>query len=70
MTTDGSNTSFLRSCGVLLFRTAPAESFLLMEHADRLDLPKGHVDADETDLECALREMEEETGIDRSQVKI
>ena len=34
-----------------------------MRHADRWDLPKGHVDAGETNLQCALRELVEETGI-------
>lgn len=53
----------IKSCGVLVFRRQPVPSFLLMEHADRLDLPKGHVDAGESEIECALRELEEETGI-------
>jgi 8-oxo-dGTP pyrophosphatase MutT (NUDIX family) len=43
-------------------------SFLLMRHADRWDLPKGRVDPGESDLDCALREFEEETGIDRQQI--
>ncbi|MEL7161300.1 MAG: NUDIX domain-containing protein, partial [Bacteroidota bacterium] len=30
---------------------------------NRWDLPKGHVDPGETNLECALRELEEETGV-------
>ena len=34
-----------------------------MKHPTRWDLPKGHVDPGETELECALRETEEETGI-------
>ena len=38
-------------------------SFLLLKHPSRWDLPKGHVDPGETNLECALRELEEETGI-------
>ncbi len=60
----------LKSCGVILFRREPELSFLLMKHPDRWDLPKGHVDEGESDLECALREMEEETGIPREAVKI
>ena len=55
----------VRSCGVLLMTRAEPRSFLLMKHADRWDLPKGHVDPGESDLECALREFEEETGVDR-----
>lgn len=53
----------IKSCGVLVFRRLPTHSFLLMKHADRWDLPKGHVDPGETELETALRELEEETGI-------
>ena len=41
-----------------------------MKHRDRWDLPKGHVDPGETDTECALREMEEETGIPRTLVTL
>ncbi len=63
-------TKKLRSCGVLIFRHKPQLSFLLMKHADRWDLPKGHVDPGETDMQCALREMEEETGLHREQVQI
>jgi len=48
----------------------PVESFLLMKHKSRWDLPKGHIDPGETDIECALREMEEETGISRASVAI
>jgi 8-oxo-dGTP pyrophosphatase MutT (NUDIX family) len=60
----------LKSCGVILFRREPALSFLLMKHATRWDLPKGHVDEGETELECALREMEEETGLSRDVVQL
>jgi len=60
----------LRACGVLLFREKPNLSFLLMKHADRWDLPKGHVDGGESDLECALREMDEETGLPPSAVRM
>ena len=58
------------SCGVLIFRGSPIEDFLLMQHSDRLDLPKGHVDPGETEIECALREMEEETGIQPCDVEL
>jgi bis(5'-nucleosidyl)-tetraphosphatase len=63
----------VKSCGFILFkrdRTDPQKSFLLMKHLDRYDLPKGHVEPGESDLECALREMTEETGIPASEVKI
>ena len=58
------------SCGFLIVRGNPISSFLLMEHPDRWDLPKGHVDPGETDLECALRELEEETGIRTDNLEI
>ena len=60
----------LKSCGVLVVRGEPIESFLLMQHVDRLDLPKGHVDPGESEVECALRELEEETGITADDVEL
>lgn len=60
----------VKSCGVVLFARNPRARFLLMKHVDRWDLPKGHVDRGETELECALREFEEETGIDRGRIEL
>lgn len=60
----------IRSCGVLIYRDDPSLSFLLMRHPTRWDLPKGHVDDGESDLECALRELEEETGITRNDIEL
>ncbi len=54
--------SDVKSCGVIVFKREPL-SFLLMKHPTRWDLPKGHVDPGESDLECALRELVEETAI-------
>ena len=59
-----------RSCGFLLVRGDPVEAFLLMKHKNRWDLPKGHVDPCETDMQCALRETEEETGITAADLEI
>ena len=53
----------LKACGVLVTRGEPIAEFLLMRHPTRWDLPKGHLDPGETELECALRELCEETGI-------
>ena len=41
-----------------------------MKHPHRYDLPKGHIEPSETELECALRELFEETSIEREQVCI
>lgn len=60
----------LKSCGFLIIRDDPTPSFLLMRHPNRWDLPKGHVDDGESNLECALRELEEETGIQSSHILI
>jgi bis(5'-nucleosidyl)-tetraphosphatase len=59
----------VKSCGILLF-TSDKKSFLLMRHWNRWDLPKGHIKKTETELEGALREFFEETGIDPKKVKI
>ena len=60
----------IKACGVLVVRGDPVESFLLMKHRDRWDLPKGHLDDDESDVECALRELEEETGIAADDIEL
>jgi bis(5'-nucleosidyl)-tetraphosphatase len=59
-----------RACGFLIVRGNPTNSFLLMKHPTRWDLPKGHVDPGETNIECALRELGEETGIQERHLKI
>ena len=60
----------LTSCGFLIARQQFDLELLIMEHADRLDLPKGHVDPGETQMQCALRELEEETGLRRENIHI
>jgi 8-oxo-dGTP pyrophosphatase MutT (NUDIX family) len=59
-----------KSCGVLIIRGDPIREFLLMRHSDRWDLPKGHVDPGETEMQCALRELREETGIGAADVQL
>lgn len=59
-----------KACGILLFRENPRRQFLLMRHADRWDLPKGHMESGESELDCAFREFEEETGIPVESIKL
>ncbi|MEQ1829711.1 MAG: NUDIX domain-containing protein [Pirellula sp.] len=56
------------SSGFLLFRKQNAVQFLLMKHANRWDLPKGHLDPGESKQQTALRELCEETGLTESDI--
>jgi 8-oxo-dGTP pyrophosphatase MutT (NUDIX family) len=60
----------IKSCGFLIVRGDPVCEFLLMRHADRWDLPKGHVDSGETEMQCARRELCEETGIVATDIEV
>jgi bis(5'-nucleosidyl)-tetraphosphatase len=61
-----------RSAGVILFRLDENEAdgrlFLLLDHGRHWDFPKGHVEEEEADLDAALRELAEETGIGEARV--
>lgn len=57
-----------RSAGFLIFHRRPVAPpgdlrFLLLDYGRHWDFAKGHVDPGETDLEAAIRELREETGI-------
>jgi 8-oxo-dGTP pyrophosphatase MutT (NUDIX family) len=56
------------AAGILLVSRGEPRRFLLMRHPDRWDLPKGHAEAGETLRQTALRETEEETGFNKSQI--
>ncbi len=60
----------IEAAGCLLFCRLPAPLFLLMRHARRWDLPKGHAEPGEEILQTALRETEEETGISAQRIDI
>ncbi|CAF3590796.1 unnamed protein product [Rotaria socialis] len=58
----------LKSCGIFVMKSN--QSFLLMKHRNRYDLPKGHMEPGETEQQTALRELLEETGIKSSDIDI
>lgn len=43
----------VKSCGFFVMKSD--QRFLLTKHADRYDLPKGHMEKDETENDTALR---------------
>ena len=61
----------VRSCGLLLRQRHPTDAVLALLRDDGSpDLPKGHMKRGESDLEAALREFEEETGISRTRIAV
>lgn len=56
-----------KSCGAVVFRKYHGNTeLLLIKHANggHWSFPKGHVEQGETEIETAMREVKEETGID------
>lgn len=62
--------NYIEAAGMLLFARTTPPKFLLMQHHNRWDLPKGHAEPDETIVETALRETQEETGISRKKIEM
>ncbi len=57
---------YQKSCGVVVFRTVNGKReylCLLQNLSGTYSVPKGHIEAFETEEDCALRELFEETGI-------
>ena len=54
-----------KSCGVVVYHgKGEKREFLLLHYPEgHWDLPKGHVEEGESEIETALRELEEETGL-------
>lgn len=56
-----------RSAGFVIYRLAPSTPggrvYLLLNYGRHWDYAKGHVEAGENDLEAAVRELREETGL-------
>ncbi len=56
-----------KSCGAIVFRKFHGNiEVLLIKHANggHWSFPKGHVERGETELQTAIREIQEETGLD------
>src|SRR5688572_8225009 len=55
-----------RSAGIIVFRKGDEREnlFLLLDYGRYWDYPKGHLKKGEDEREAALRELEEETGIE------
>lgn len=59
-----------KSCGVIVFFPEKKQFLLLHYAAGHWDFPKGHEEFEETEEETALRELEEETSLNKEQVSI
>ena len=56
-----------KSCGAVVYRYEDGKLMLLMlrhRHGGHWSFPKGHMEGKETEVETALREIREETGLD------
>ncbi len=55
-----------KSCGAVVYKKEGGEYLFLLEtmRLGHISLPKGHVEADETEAQTALREIKEETNLD------
>ena len=60
----------IQAAGVLIMTRSRPIQFLLMQHRQRWDLPKGHAEQGESLIETALRETHEETGIEPGRLTI
>ena len=59
-----------KSCGIVLLNS---NKVLLLQHPDTTtsghwDFPKGHIEKGEDEIQTALRELKEETGIDKVKI--
>lgn len=60
----------IRSCGVITFRVIDGvREYILVRHnkpQGYWSIPKGHKESDETDIQTAIRELQEESGCEVS----
>jgi 8-oxo-dGTP pyrophosphatase MutT (NUDIX family) len=54
-----------KSAGFIVYKDNPREFLLLHYVKNHWDFPKGHIEKGENEIKAALRELKEETGIDK-----
>jgi tRNA nucleotidyltransferase (CCA-adding enzyme) len=56
---------YIKSCGFVAYKHINNENFYLIIKSINGDVgfPKGHMEKDETELQTAIRELKEETGV-------
>eukprot|EP00743_Colponemidia_sp_Colp-15_P011461 GILK01012790.1.p1 GENE.GILK01012790.1~~GILK01012790.1.p1 ORF type:complete len:167 (-),score=27.99 GILK01012790.1:204-668(-) len=59
----------VKSCGFVVVRREPL-ALLLLKHSNRYDFAKGHMESGEDEMQTALRELREETGLSEQDVDI
>lgn len=57
---------YIKSCGFIVYKEENNENFYLIikSHNGDVGFPKGHMEPGENELQTAIRELKEETGID------
>lgn len=58
-----------KSAGLIVFTRENDEAkYLFLKTEGRLDFPKGNIEEDEDELSAALRELKEESGIEKIRI--
>jgi tRNA nucleotidyltransferase (CCA-adding enzyme) len=57
---------YIKSCGFIVYKSENNENYYLIikSHNGDVGFPKGHMESGENELQTAIRELKEETGID------
>ena len=57
---------YIKSCGFIVYKEENNENYYLIikSHNGDVGFPKGHMEPGENELQTAIRELKEETGID------